>query len=89
MIIDKGEHPVLPQTAVLSDEKGTYVFIVNATNRVERRDVQRARHHGRRQSSSRSGLTGNERIVTTAAGFLREGESVNSVAANLQRGAAS
>ena len=32
--------PVLPQSAVLSDDKGNYVYIVNAKNEVERRDIK-------------------------------------------------
>ena len=32
--------PLLPQSAVLSDEKGNYVYIVNGKNEVERRDVK-------------------------------------------------
>ena len=32
--------PLLPQSAVLSDDKGNYVYIVNAKNEVERRDIK-------------------------------------------------
>ncbi len=32
--------PLLPQSAVLSDEKGNYVYIVTGKNEVERRDVK-------------------------------------------------
>jgi len=74
--VDKAERPVLPQTAVLSDLKGTYVYVIGAENRVERRDVQ----IGGTMSAGiiiNKGLTGTERVVTTAAGFLREGEKVN------------
>jgi HlyD family secretion protein len=75
VIVGKGEQPVLPQTAVLSDDKGTYVLVVNADNRVERRDVHVSdtNSHGLVISS---GLTGNERVIMTAAGFLRLGERV-------------
>jgi HlyD family secretion protein len=74
--VNKAERPVLPQTAVLSDLKGTYVYVIGAENRVERRDVQ----IGGTMSAGiiiNKGLTGAERVVTTAAGFLREGEKVN------------
>jgi HlyD family secretion protein len=73
--VSKAERPILPQTAVLSDGKGPYVFVVGTGNRVERRDVQ----VGGTISAGiiiTKGLTGDERIVTTAAGFLREGEQV-------------
>jgi HlyD family secretion protein len=74
--VNKAERPVLPQTAVLSDLKGTYVYVLDAENRVERRDVQ----VGGTLSAGIiivKGLTGTERVVMTAAGFLREGEKVN------------
>ena len=32
--------PLLPQSAVLSDEKGNYVYIVNGKNEVERRAIK-------------------------------------------------
>src|SRR5262249_53592016 len=74
--VSKAERPILPQTAVLSDTKGTYVLIVTRDNTVERRDVQVG---GTIPAGIiiTKGLTGEERIVTTAAGFLREGEKVN------------
>jgi RND family efflux transporter MFP subunit len=76
VVVSKAERPILPQTAVLSDIKGPYVYVVGTDNRVERRDVQ----VGGTMSAGiiiTKGLSGNERIVTTAAGFLRQGEKVN------------
>jgi RND family efflux transporter MFP subunit len=76
VMVSKAERPILPQTAVLSDIKGPYVYIIGADNRVERRDVQ----VGGTMSAGiiiTKGLNGDERIVTTAAGFLRQGEKVN------------
>jgi HlyD family secretion protein len=76
VLVSKAERPILPQTAVLSDTKGPYVFVVGEDGRIERRDVQ----VGGTISAGiivTNGLTGDERIVTTAAGFLREGEKVN------------
>ena len=76
VLVNTAERPVLPQTAVLSDARGAYVFLISADNKVERRDVQ----VGGTISSGiiiSKGLTGKERIVATAAAFLREGESVN------------
>jgi RND family efflux transporter MFP subunit len=75
VIVGRGERPVLPQTAVLSDEKGTYVLVVNADNHVERRDVHVSDTNSKGLVIS-SGLTGNERVIMTAAGFLRVGERV-------------
>ena len=76
VLVSKAERPILPQTAVLSDIKGPYVYVIGTDNRVERRDVQ----VGGTISAGiiiTNGLTGTERIVTTAAGFLRQGEKVN------------
>jgi len=80
VLVSKAERPILPQTAVLSDIKGPYVYVVGTDNRVERRDVR----IGGTISAGiiiTQGLSGTERIVTTAAGFLREGEKVNIAAA--------
>jgi RND family efflux transporter MFP subunit len=67
--------PVVPQTAVLTDINGSYVFIVNAQSRAERRAVRVADTTDAGMVIA-SGLGGNERVVTTAAGFLRDGEEV-------------
>jgi HlyD family secretion protein len=75
VVVGKGERPVLPQTAVLSDEKGTYVLLVTAGNQVERRNVHVSDTNAKGLIIA-SGLTGNERVIMTAAGFLRVGERV-------------
>ena len=75
VVVGKGERPVLPQTAVLSDEKGTYVLLVTADNHVERRSVHVSDTNAKGLIIA-SGLTGNERVIMTAAGFLRVGERV-------------
>ena len=66
---------ILPQTAVLSDEQGTYTLIVGAGDKVERRaiNVVGARAQGLLIDK---GLTGNERVVAVAGAFLRTGEQV-------------
>ena len=66
---------ILPQTAVLSDEHGSYTLIVGANDRVERRavNVVGARSEGLLVDS---GLTGDERVVAVAGAFLRAGEQV-------------
>lgn len=69
------ERPVLPQTAVLADARGTYVYLVNGEGRVERRDV-RVAGTGRGGMVIAAGLEGGERVVTVAGAFLREGEKV-------------
>jgi HlyD family secretion protein len=70
------ERPILPQTAVLSDDEGTYVYVVSGEGKVQRRGV----HVGGTTPDGviiSSGLTGSERIVATAGAFLRDGESVS------------
>lgn len=73
--VDKAQRPVLPQTAVMADASGSYVLIVNAQSKVERRAV---RVSGMTDAGAiiAEGLTGNERVVATAGGFLRDGEQV-------------
>src|SRR4051794_12247031 len=57
--------PLLPQSAVLSDEKGNYVYIVNGKNEVERRDIKigSVDENG---VTIVSGLSGNESVVLSA-----------------------
>ena len=75
VIVDKAERPVLPQTAVMSDSQGTYVYVINADSHVERRPVSVGGTIDAGIIVS-AGLTGSERVVTTAGGFLRNGERV-------------
>ncbi|HET7757655.1 MAG TPA: efflux RND transporter periplasmic adaptor subunit [Steroidobacteraceae bacterium] len=73
--VAKARRPVLPQTAVFSDSAGSYVLLVDGQGQVVRRAVRVA------QTSEAgvviaAGLSGDERVVRTAGGFLRDGESV-------------
>lgn len=67
--------PLLPQSAVLSDDRGNYVYIVNAKNEIERRDVQigTVSENG---VTITSGLSGNEAVVLSAGPFLNPGQKV-------------
>ena len=73
--VGKAMRPVVPQTAVLSDGSGSFVFVVDAKNHAERRQVRVADTSDQGVIIA-SGLNGSERVVTTAAGFLRDGEEV-------------
>jgi RND family efflux transporter MFP subunit len=75
VVVDKAERPVLPQTAVMSDRQGAYVYIIDNNSHVERRTVTIGGTIDAGVVIS-SGITGQERIVTTAGGFLRNGEAV-------------
>jgi HlyD family secretion protein len=68
--------PLLPQSAVLSDEKGNYVYIVNGKNEVERRDIKigSVDENG---VTIVSGLSGNESVVLSAGPFLNPGQKIN------------
>lgn len=71
---------ILPQTAVLSDEQGTYTLIVGADDKVMRRPITVAGNRAEGLLVS-NGLTGNERVVAIAGAFLRTGEQVKVVTA--------
>jgi RND family efflux transporter MFP subunit len=73
--VSSTERPVVPQTAVLSDPRGTYVFVVGEDDHVVRRAV-RVSGTDPKGVVIAEGLTGRERVVTTAGAFLREGERV-------------
>jgi RND family efflux transporter MFP subunit len=76
--VSNAERTVLPQTAVLNDDKGSYVLIVNAQNKVERRAV---RVSGIVQNgvSIAEGVVAREQVVATAGAFLEQGELVKPV----------
>ena len=67
--------PVLPESAVQSDDEGAYVYIVNQANEAVRQAVElgRVTPDG---ITIVGGLTGSERVVLRAAGFLTEGQTV-------------
>ena len=67
--------PVLPESAILSDERGNYVYVVDGNNKVQRRPVKT----GAVTSDGIAvveGLSGSERVVLRAGGFLTPGETV-------------
>lgn len=72
--------PVLPESAVLSDSEGSFVYVIGKGNKVERRDVQvgDVTENG---LVILSGLSGSERIVVRAGAFLTPGETVTPKAA--------
>lgn len=68
--------PLLPESAIHSDEKGSFVYIVGKDNKVERRPVKLGSITGQGIVIA-EGLAGTERIVLRAGGFLNPGETVN------------
>jgi RND family efflux transporter MFP subunit len=75
--IEAGEasRPVLPQSAVQADERGSYVLVVGKDNKVERRAITIGTV-GDEGVSIASGLNGSEKVVASAGAFLRPGEKV-------------
>jgi HlyD family secretion protein len=67
--------PLLPQSAVLSDEKGNYVYVINGRNIVERRDV-RIGNVDDEGVTVVEGLSGQESVVLSAGPFLNPGQKV-------------
>ena len=68
--------PMLPQSAVLSDDRGNYVYIINAKNQVERRDIKIGTVNDLGVTIA-SGISGNEAVVLSAGPFLNPGQKVN------------
>jgi RND family efflux transporter MFP subunit len=67
--------PRLPQSAVLSDDKGNYVYIINGKNEVERRNITIGGVDENGVTIA-SGLSGNEPVVLSAGPFLNPGQKV-------------
>ena len=67
--------PLLPQSAVLSDKDGNYVYIINARNQVERRGVKIGSVNSAGVTIV-TGLSGQESVVLSAGPFLNVGQKV-------------
>ncbi|QDP19822.1 efflux RND transporter periplasmic adaptor subunit [Sphingomonas xanthus] len=67
--------PLLPESAVLSDDKGNYVYVVGKDNKVERRPVKTGTVTAQGIAIA-EGLQGNEMVVLRAGGFLNPGDKV-------------
>jgi HlyD family secretion protein len=72
---------VLPESAILADGKGSYVYIVGKGDKVERRDIGTGMIVANGVVVTR-GLAGGERVVKRAGAFLSTGESVKPRAAD-------
>ena len=67
--------PLLPESAVQTDAKGHFVYIINGRNETERRQVEVGPVSPKGVPVTR-GLNGGERIVASAGAFLRPGQKV-------------
>lgn len=70
--------PLLPESAILSDEKGSYVFIIGDDNKAVRRPVKTG-EVSNKGIAVIEGLSGRERVVLRAGGFLNPGDKVRPV----------
>jgi len=73
--------PMLPESAILSDEQGSYVYILGKDSKAERRRVET----GMVTDSGIAvieGLDGTEKVVLRAGGFLTDGETIRPVDAD-------
>lgn len=66
---------VLPESAVQSDQKGSYVYIVDKANKIERRPVVTGTVTDKGLAITK-GLDGTEKVVLYAGGFLNVGQTV-------------
>lgn len=67
---------VLPESAVLADSKGSFVYVVGSDNKATRRAVKTGAVTANGLAIT-EGLNGTERVVLRAGGFLNPGETVN------------
>lgn len=68
--------PKLPESAILSDNAGSYVYVIGAGNKVVRRPIRTGAVTADGIAVV-EGLAGTERVVLRAGGFLQPGETVN------------
>ena len=67
--------PLLPESAVQSDAKGNYVYVVGKANKVERRTVKVGDVNDAGVTIL-EGLSGQEAVVVSAGAFLNPGETI-------------
>jgi multidrug efflux pump subunit AcrA (membrane-fusion protein) len=67
--------PLLPESAILSDDKGSFVYVVDKDNKARRRAVKTGLVTDTGVAVI-EGLSGNERVVLRAGGFLQPDETV-------------
>ena len=67
--------PLLPQSAVLSDKDGNYVYVINARKQVERRSIKIGNVDDSGVTIA-EGLSGQESVVLSAGPFLNPGQKV-------------
>ncbi len=84
--VSNAQRIVLPQTAVLTDDQGSYVLVVDSRNKVERRPVKVSGMVAGGVTIA-DGIDDTDRVVATAGAFLQVGETVRPVARDAGTGA--
>ncbi len=77
------EAPMLPQSALQSDAKGNYVYVIDSKDQAVRRNVRVGQVSDLGVAIS-EGLNGTERVVISAGAFLNPGQKVIPVVTKLQ-----
>lgn len=67
---------VLPESAVLADDKGSFVYVVGKDNKAVRRAITTGAVT-KQGIAITEGLSGTEQVVLRAGGFLNPGETIN------------
>jgi RND family efflux transporter MFP subunit len=67
--------PLLPESAVLSDGQGNYVYVLDAQNQVQRRAVKVGEVSDAGVAIA-EGLNGTEKVVVSAGAFLNPGQKI-------------
>jgi RND family efflux transporter MFP subunit len=78
IVAGTSQSPLLPQSAIQSDDKGNYVYVVNARDEVVRQSIKVGQVSDAGVSVV-AGLTGNERVVVSAGAFLNPGQKIKPV----------
>ena len=73
--------PLLPESAILSDNEGSYVYVVDKNNKAVRRKIKTGLIT-EKGIAVVEGLNGSELIVLRAGGFLQPGQTVQPRPAN-------
>lgn len=79
LVAGRGESPLLPESAVLSNPEGNYVYVVVGKDNVVQRQKVTVGSVNDAGVAIASGLTGNERVVVLAGSFLNPGDKVKPV----------
>ena len=72
--------PLLPQSAVLADGDGNYVYVLGKDDRVERRAVKVGAMSDAGVGIV-TGLDGSEKVVASAGAFLKPGDKIKAITA--------